>query len=112
MNGKVCSKPSCAKFKPYSEFHKNAQTDDGYHGQCKECRREALYRWRSENKGRIKEYNIKHKVQITEASIAYYWRNREAVLAKRKLRKLQEQGGKDANSIMVGDSLNSNMEQR
>lgn len=37
MEGKKCSK--CGKIKPYTDFHKNNQTNDGLSCHCKECRK-------------------------------------------------------------------------
>jgi hypothetical protein len=36
-NGKCCS--VCNVFKPYSEFNNKQCSKDGYHSQCKDCRR-------------------------------------------------------------------------
>jgi hypothetical protein len=37
VNGKCCS--VCNVFKPFIEFNNRKDSKDGYHSQCKDCRR-------------------------------------------------------------------------
>ena len=54
---KQCRHKNCGKMKPFSEFHKNPQTADGYHDWCKECRLKLHKIWRDANRDKIQAYN-------------------------------------------------------
>ena len=62
---KICTK--CKVEKPLAEFHKWASTPDGYHYNCKDCKK--AYRKANDqqphNLARTKAYHFKYKYGIT-----------------------------------------------
>ena len=91
---KTCYK--CKEEKPFSDFHKNRTRKDGYHNQCKACKKEwrrsqyvknkDYYReygrkWRQENKEKIRQKNRKYKQEnedfIRERGRKYYQENKD-----------------------------------
>jgi hypothetical protein len=62
---KQCRRKNCGKIKPFSEFHKNKQTADGYHDWCKVCRLKLNAKWRDQNRDKIQAYNRSHYKSAT-----------------------------------------------
>ena len=58
---KICNK--CKICKPYTEFHKQMNTKDGYTGSCKPCRKlqQQIYRKTEKGKAKDKRYNDSNK---------------------------------------------------
>lgn len=57
----------CKAYKPYTEFHSNKSTADGYQGACKECMKEYHRKYRERGSRLVVErrYNFKVKYGIT-----------------------------------------------
>ena len=51
--GKSCSR--CGKFLPASEFPSSARTKSGFSSWCRSCHRDAVRKWRAENRDRANE---------------------------------------------------------
>lgn len=69
---KECS--TCNISKPLTEFHKKKGTKDGFHNQCKDCRKQyqqsnrnkinaTKREWAKNNKGKVAEYNRKSRLK-------------------------------------------------
>lgn len=72
---KFCKK--CGKYKPISEFYRNASLKDNHENQCKECRikhsREHYAKTRSKRKSRDNTYYASHKDKMREYSMTQYY---------------------------------------
>jgi len=55
LSGKTCNR--CGEYKPYGDFYKHKAMSDGYLGQCKECTKEGVHKYRRENIERIRKYD-------------------------------------------------------
>jgi hypothetical protein len=80
---KVCS--TCKQEKEVSEFTKNKSSKDGYHNQCKVCRKEEYQRNKEHKLEYIKEYYKENKKEINEKHKEYYDKNREKVSDRGKI---------------------------
>ena len=69
---KKCTK--CQEVKSFSEFYKNKNNDDGFYYWCKKCSSEYQRSVRSQNREKFREQNL-----------ANYRRNRNKILAHKKL---------------------------
>lgn len=80
---KKCS--SCKEEKLFSEFNKNKNRADGYHIQCKLCRKH----YRKANQHRIskygKNYYESNKDAITERTQSYYETNKNKIADRHKI---------------------------
>jgi hypothetical protein len=78
---KTCYK--CKEEKPFSDFHKNRTTKDGYHNQCKACKKEWRRSQYVKNKDRIREqtrkYKQENKEKVREYNRKYRQENKEKV---------------------------------
>jgi hypothetical protein len=66
MERKVCSK--CKEEKEVCEFSKNSSRKDGYHPQCKNCKKE----WRLNNREHVLEYHKNYNKKNTDKRNEYY----------------------------------------
>ena len=85
---KICSK--CNLEKPVSEFSKNRCQKDGYHNQCKACRKIGNEIYFQKNKEKIlkrnKDYTSQHQEESKIYQKAYHEKHREKRLARNKKR--------------------------
>ena len=79
---KKCSK--CGEWKPFSEFHKNKNTNDGLHSECKICRKEYYENNKDQIKEQQKKWRENNKEKILERQKEYYENNKEKILEKMK----------------------------
>lgn len=86
MGVKICIK--CNQKKPYSEFHKRADSKDGYKNTCKNCCYESRKKLYLDNIEREKEnrkkYREKNSESIKKQKKEYYQKNKEYFDAKNK----------------------------
>lgn len=72
---KLCKK--CGKYKPISEFYRNASIKDKHENQCKECRikysREHYAKTKSKRKSQNNTYYASNKDKMREYSMAQYY---------------------------------------
>lgn len=66
---KTCTK--CDETKPLEEFHRHAQTGDGYRNQCKVCAAVYARKYRAEHKKELAAYHHKHYATHKERADAY-----------------------------------------
>lgn len=57
--------------KPLSEFHRHAQTSDGYRNQCKSCAAAYARKYRAEHKEELAAYHRKHYAEHKEKRDTY-----------------------------------------
>lgn len=57
MSTKKCTK--CGEDKTFSEFNKDRTKKDGRHSNCKECKKECIYKWRANNLEKHREWHRK-----------------------------------------------------
>ena len=72
---KVCN--SCKIEKPLDDFHKDKKGKYGVSGDCKECRKEYVKKYRQKNKEQITEYRKKYYQENKEYHKKYYKDNKE-----------------------------------
>jgi len=70
---KRCNK--CGKEKPYSEFHKQCNTKDGYNGSCKVCRKIQQQEYRKTSKGKAKDKRYNDSAKRYKSLYSYWERN-------------------------------------
>lgn len=97
QEGKVCS--SCKEWKPYSEFHKNITSFDGYQDRCKICRKKIYYEKYKSKKATYDKlrYDSLDKKALKDRSLK---RRKNYLINKdRDLLKMREYYSKNRNSI-------------
>ena len=75
---KKCSK--CKEVKPYSDFHKDKKTKDGFRFSCKYCYKQ----YREENKDKIKQYREENKEKIKQRDKQWRKENKEKIKQRQK----------------------------
>ena len=77
----TCSK--CKKEKDVGEFYKDSSKKTGKCSTCKVCSKARVAKWTQDNPKQAKknsaEYTSRHKTEILQKSIVWYWNNRARV---------------------------------
>ena len=96
MIRKICSK--CKVEKEICEFHKLSRSNDGYRGQCKECRKVDTKLYYQNNSKKLKEKSSKYRLnnpeKIKEGLKKYRLRNLSEVRRKNREWSKSENGKK------------------
>ena len=79
---KTCYK--CKEEKPFSEFHKDRTTKDGYQNQCKVCRKVYNKSYYEKNIEKVKERTRKYKQENEEKVMEGWRRKHETMLNEKK----------------------------
>lgn len=82
-DSKVCNR--CGVTKPAYEFDR-VKDGDGYHNQCKICRRAGAREWKRQNKEKIRQYEIENRDRLRELRREWVNKNRDRHLAMRRAR--------------------------
>lgn len=84
---KVCT--VCKEVKPFEEFTKSSRGKDGYHPQCKDCKKKKENEWAQENREKKldsrKRYREKNREQIRKTDREAYQKDPEKFRAKARI---------------------------
>jgi hypothetical protein len=102
MKRKVCSK--CKVDKEICEFHKSSRSNDGFRGQCKECRKVDTKLYYQNNSNKLKEKSSKYRLnnpeKIKEGLRNYRLKNLDEVRKKNREWSKSENGKKSKKNTM------------
>ena len=79
---KNCTK--CGTIQPITNFNKSNKTKDGHRSRCRECQKQDMKEYRSNNKEIGKIYYEKNKESILETNKAYREKNKTEIYNKHK----------------------------
>ena len=82
--GKVCV--HCNVWKPYTEYHKQSASYDGYRPRCKQCRVVEIKEYQETHKEYLKEYHKHYYINNKEKYIDYYNQNKDRIQERRRER--------------------------